>query len=243
MNASPALRLLTAAVSPRTHADLARLRPPEARLATARVRPMVVVVLGINPKAGTSTVASLVARLLHGLAPGQVAVLDGDGVTQPQRLKLAADGGGDLRELLATRQDWQARRGVERYLARASVPLLSMAAHRELPIPLVEIDTAVTLLRRRFPIVVVDLPPSHEPRYQWAGRVADQLILVGAEGDALAAAQASLTAGGRNVQVVVACRTIPRDQELAQPGPARLDRLRHTTLTAAERIITNILDE
>jgi Mrp family chromosome partitioning ATPase len=244
MNASTALRTLTAAVTPRSSGELARLRRGQTQLAGRSPRPMVVVVLGFTPRAGTSTLAALIARLLAALAPGRVAMLDGDGVQQSQRVVLGADDSGDLRALLAAPQAWRSRRAIDRYLAQASVPLLTMARDRSWSVPLDHIDQAVKLMRRRFPVVIVDLPLVSEVHYEWTARAADHVILVGNQGADLDSAQDWLTSHrDRGTHIVAADATIPRDPELRRSAPVRLEHLRWATLAEIEEIVARLLDE
>jgi Mrp family chromosome partitioning ATPase len=244
MDASTALRTLTSAMDPRSTAELARLRRSQTSLDGRTPRPMVIVLLGFNPRAGTSTLAALIARLLAAMAPGRVAVVDGDGLQQSQRIALGADNSGDLRQLLASPQAWRSRRAIDTYLAQAAVPLLVTAPDRSWSIPLEQIDQAVKLMRRRFPIVVVDLPLTSEAQYEWTVQTADHVILVGNSSADLDSAFSWLSthrSGGTHV--VAADATVPRDPEVRRNRPARLGHLRWPTLTAVEEIVAKILDE
>jgi hypothetical protein len=230
---------LATSVLPGSAAELARLRRSEIALAGTEPRPMTVVVGGFSPASGASTLTALVARAMAGLAPGRVAVLDADGVRQTQRQRLGAPGGGDMRHLLATPEAWRSRRVVDRFLAPARVPLLAVAPDGSRSIPLDQVDLALRLLRRRFPIVIVDLPLSDEWHYEWTVRTADRVVGIGAPGPAYTVYQ-WFTARRSGVQVV---SNFPRDNELSGPGVARLTRLQPRTLAAVEEIVQRLFVE
>lgn len=155
--------VLLSAFHPGTGPRLARLRRTEIRLAGQHPRPTVIAVLGTAPGLGTSGFVALLAQTLHGIAESRVAVLDCDGANQPQRLKLSASPGGDVRRMLTSRSAGRVRRAVDRYLCPdAVVPLFAAAATaaRGTALHPAELLAALRLIRRRYPIVVMDVPIS-----------------------------------------------------------------------------------
>jgi hypothetical protein len=214
-------------------------------------------VLGVDARAGTSTVTALVAQALAALAPGRVAVLDADGVQQHQRIRLGAGQSGGLRHLLASPYAWHSRRAIDQYLDHSgAVPVLAAAADDPYsPVPSDQLDLAARLLRRRFPTIVVDLPPAY---YQWAAYEADHLIAVGSASTALRQAAEWLLdhrpGRDRGSLTVVAARTPPlapppEDVDLVFPthpalgeyGPVHLADIGLSTLAAVEEIVCRVI--
>lgn len=151
--------VLGAAAHPLTGGRLATLRAAELRLLPLHPRPTVVAVLGMSPRLGTSRLTALLAQALHGVATSRVAVLDCDGVGQPQRRLLDADEDGDVTQMLSARSTWRIRRAVERFAASdALVPLYCAASGTATALSAEEVVAAVRLIRRRHPVVVLDVP-------------------------------------------------------------------------------------
>jgi hypothetical protein len=229
---------------------VARLRRGEVALAGLAPAPMTLAVLGIGAKVGASTLAALLAQFLAAMAPGRVAVLDGDGRQQTQRALLATDGSGDLATLLAHPSAWQSRRAIDRYLAHGgSVPLLAPATAGYWSLASSQTEAAIRLLRHRYPTVVVDVPGVG---LELPARIADQIVVIGPPGDAVTAAATWLVANrpGRpraTVVTVVAGTAgrprpdgpdaFPDDVALRQPGPIRSAALDLSTAAAVEEII------
>jgi hypothetical protein len=247
-------RLVTAALRPASIAGLARLRRAEALLAGAEPGPMVVAVMGAAANAGASTVTALLARALAALAPGQVAVVDGDGVKQSQRTLLDAGSSGGLGQLLSAAPAWRSRRAIEEQLARGGgLPVLALAAAEREWIPRDELELAVRLLRRRYPVVVADLPFGHG-HYEWAV-TADHVIVVGGADRALqqAASWVRANRGGRSTVVVAtgmapsarAPRGVdvvfPTDRALTRAFGVDLVALQWSTMAAIEEIVARIV--
>jgi hypothetical protein len=258
--------LLKAAADPRTAGYLARLRRTELALTASTPRPTVVTLLGVTGRVGTTTFAALLAQSLEVLAPGRVAALDGDGtglalggrlgVKPADRGRTATGPAGGLRQMLAAPEAWRRRRHVDRYLAPAIVPVLA-AARSEGGLPLLdnEIETALHLLRRRYPIVVVDLPASAA---RVAAALADHVILVApSHGQGLPQAHRWLlthrpgSPAGSLTLVAPRPRSgrptpagidifVPVDPALARPGQARVCDLRLPTLAALEAVICRV---
>lgn len=246
-------RLLASAVRPGLARHLARLRQSEVELIGLTPRPTVVAVLGVTGRVGASTLAALLAQAMAALAPGRVAALDGDGINQALRVRLGADGSGGLRQMLAAPQVWRMRRLVDRYLAQgAAVPVLAAAiSERGYPIRSEELEAGLQLLRRRYPIVVADLPAT---AVTVAAPVADHVIMVGRVGaPQLKVTRQWLTASrpGRplsSLTVVVPQSlprwpqpvgvdvVLPRDQVLAREGVAHLGSVQLVTLATVEAI-------
>jgi hypothetical protein len=253
-----AVALLATAVHPGLAGRLAPLRRTEVRiLDSPAVQPTLVAVLGSAPQVGVTTLAALVAQGLSALAPGRVAALDGDGRTRALTARLGAAGPAGLRQMLASPQVWRSRRAIDRYLLPGrGVPVLAAAAmERGWPLHPVELDTALHLLARRYPIVVADLPAHSAPA---AARTADTVIIAGHPGAAaLHRAYQWLTADrpGRDPDSVVTVgpqpRTrrskglladigVPADPALAGRGPVGLASLRPVTLAAVEAILCRV---
>lgn len=248
-------QLLKAALLPGTAGDLARLRRSEVTLAGRTVGPMVVAVLGVGAKAGASTLAALIAQCLAAMAPGRVAMLDADGTQQAQRGRLGADGSGDLAQLLSSPHLWRSRRAVHRHLAHGgSVPLLATAVDQAWSIPPEQVETAIRLLRHRFPCVVVDL---HAFGHEVAARVADQIVVVGRLNWTLSATSQWLRASrpqrsaGSVLTVTVGAATspappewvdlvFPADAALGGPGPVRLADAELATQASVEELLCKL---
>ena len=240
---------------PRTVGEVARLRRGEVTLSGLVPGPMVVAVLGVGAKAGASTLAALLAQFLAAMAPGRVAVLDGDGTQQSQRERLGADGSGDLADLLASPHVWRSRRAIDRYLARGgAVPLLATAVDQVWSIAPDQVETAVRLLRHRFPCVVVDL---HAFGHEVAARIADQVIVVGRLNWTLSATSQWLRDNRPErppasvLTVTVGAPTapalpewvdmaFPTDPALGRSGPARLTRAELSTQAALEELVCKL---
>ncbi len=249
------VRMLAGAVRPGLAPELARLRRSETELAGRSPRPMVLVVLGVDARVGTSTLVALLATTLAAMAPDRVAVVDGDTTQPAQRIRLGTDGTGDLRRMISSPQPWRSRRVVEQYLAQGSVPLLAPAAGGPgAPVPPDQLGVAVTRLRHRYPIIVVDLPLTAESHYGWTARTADRVLLVGRPAGPLRAARNWFATSHSDRLLVVAAmpsgadidRTdvdvfFPEDAALRADGPARLAQLRWPTLAAIEEIVGRIL--
>ncbi|HEX5493618.1 MAG TPA: cellulose synthase operon protein YhjQ/BcsQ [Mycobacteriales bacterium] len=251
-------RLLVGALRPGLAGDLARLRGSEVELARRMPRPTLVVVVGVTGGAGASTLAALLGQSLAGLAPGRVAALDGDGVNQMLRARLGTDESGGLRQMLSAPQAWRARRRIDQYLARdGRLPLLAAAAaERGWPIRPAELEAALGLLRRRYPVVVVDLPAhTGAAGFEWAVRVADHTVVVGpAEVVSLDRIRQRLSGADTGATVMVpgrgaaatravrvarsaGVRLLPADPALARAGTVRPAGLRLATLAAVEEVV------
>ena len=253
-------RPVASAFRPSLACQLAQLRRTELQLMAVSPRPLVVVVLGVGARSGVTTLAALLARAMAALAPGRVAALDGDGTYQALRDRLGTDGSGDLRLMLATPDVWRTRRLTERFVAsRGSVPLLAAGdADRGRPLRSHELRSALSLLRRRFPVLVADLPRQAEvDRFNLAAQAADHVVLVGRKsGPPLEQARQWLRRNrtGRAAQsltVVVPPTSsmpspsgidviFPADAALASPGIRRLAELQLSTLAAVEAITCRI---
>ena len=258
--------LLKAAADPRTAGQLARLRRTEFALTGLTPRPTVVTLLGVTGRVGTTTLAALVAQSLAAVAPGRVAALDGDGtgpalggrlgVAPAGRGRTATGPAGGLRQMLAAPEAWRRRRHVDRYLAPAIAPVLA-AASSEGGRPLLdnEIETALHLLRRRYPIVVADLPARAA---RVAAELADHVILVAAsDGQGLQQAHrwllthrpgrpaGSLTTlapypGSGQPTPAGIDILVPVDPALARPGQVRVSDLRLPALAVVEAVTCRV---
>jgi hypothetical protein len=234
--------------------DLPRLRRSEVALTGLAPGPMTVAVLGLGAKIGASTLAALLAHFLAAMAPGRVAVLDGDGRQQSQRTLLGTDGSGDLAALLSTPTAWQSRRAIDRYLAHGgTVPLLAPATEQYWSMSPGHTEAAIRLLRHRFPTVVVDAPAVG---LELAARVADQVVVIGPRDGSVFEATRWLVANrpGRasgSVLPVIAGAAGPRhagepetvfpaDVALRQPGTIRLATLDFATQATVEEIVVKL---
>jgi hypothetical protein len=258
--------LLRAAADPRTAGHLARLRRADLALTSLTPRPTVVTLLGFAERVGTTTLAALLAQSLGALAPGRVAALDGDGTGQAlgNRLGVRAAGrgraatgpAGGLRQMLAVPEVWRRRRYVDRYLAPGIVPVLAAASSDGgRPLRDNEVETALHLLRRRYPIVVADLPASAA---LVAAALADHVILVApSDGQGLQQAHRWLLAQrpGRPAGSLTTLAPLPRprqptsagvdilvpvDPALARPGQARVGDLQLPTLATVEAVTCRV---
>ena len=247
-------RLLRTAVSPRAGAQLARLRRSEVALVGPAPAPALVGVFGAHPRAGTSTLAALLAQALAALAPGRVAVLDGDGIQQAQRDRLGCTTlppAGGLRQLTSAPQAIRSRRVVEQFVA-GQVPLLAPLPAERTPIPPPQLDTATRLLRRRFPVVVADAPVHAR---EWAVATADQVVIVGVPGKELITASRAIRATRRGQHTVTVAAAsppdgllpreidvaFPADSTLAPAGTVRLAALALPALAAIEELVSLLL--
>lgn len=250
-------RMLTAALQPTLVGALTRIRRSETRLANLTPRSTVVAVLGVTPATGGSSLAALLAQGLAALAPGRVAAVDGDSVAPTQRARLNADLSGGLFELLSSSQAWRTRRAVDRHLAHGGTTPLLAVGQREPRRPLTapELATAVRLVRRRYPIVVVDLP-SRSPSavIDWAARQTDHIVIVGPVGsDQLRRARLWLSTvrpDNRTSFTVVGVQSgvasvIPpgldtvfsADPALSRPGVASLTAMQLHTVAAVSEVV------
>jgi Mrp family chromosome partitioning ATPase len=243
--------MLRRAGRPAAGATVARLCRAESTLLSADPRPHVIAGLGARPRVGTSTLTALLAQVLSAIAPGRIAVLDADVARQPQRTLLAAGAGGDLGQLIATPAHRLSRRRVEGLVARdGSVPVLA-GVERDRALDAGQLELALSLLRRRFPIVVLDLPGDSRPEVvAWAAERADHVIVVAPPDDwsvEIASWLAGLAAGRRAGQVTLVGGPggrpgsgidvlMPRDPVLDEGGrvsPAGLD---PDTVAAVEEV-------
>lgn len=253
-------RVLSSALRPDLAGELARLRRTEVRLTRLAPKPTAIAVLGVTQEAGTSTLAALLSQVLTALAPGRVAALDGDGKAQALRHKLGVGDTGDLRCMLADPQVWRTRRAIDRYLAsRGPTPLLAAAiADHAHHLSTQELQAALTLLRRRFPVVIADLPAHATARYEPIALAADHVLVVGEAGPTLARASqwvadnrsdhpsATMTVVAPGPpQAAPATRFVtewfPVDSALVS-GTVRLGALRLATLGAVEAVTARITE-
>jgi hypothetical protein len=258
--------LLKAAADPRTAGQLARLRRTELTLTSLTPRPTVVTLLGVTSRVGATTLTALLAQSLGVLAPGRVAALDGDGIGPAlgNRLSVRAAGrgraatgpAGGLRQMLAAPEVWRRRRQVDRYLTPGIVPVLAAASSEGgRPLRDNEVETALHLLRRRYPVVVADLPASAA---RVAAALADHVILVAPHGSQelqqahrwLLAHRPGRPAGSlttmappprpRQPTVAGVDIMVPVDPALARPGRLRVCDLQLPTLAAVEAVTCRV---
>ena len=251
----PIRRALAGAAGPMLGGHLAAVRRGETRLGGIAPRPLVVAVLAVGPQPGASTLVALLAQAFAGLAPDRVAVLDADGVHQPQRFRLGTDDGGSLRQLVADPHAWRFRRTVERYLARgAGVPLLAAALpERGQVLDVAQLRAGLQVLRRRYPVVLIDVPAQASADVlAWAVRAADHVIITA--WDSAAAAPALQWLNGirtDEAHVTVAARAahgvargidvvMPDDASLAGYGQVRILELRLPALAAVEQVTARL---
>lgn len=257
---SPLTRLLSAAVRPGLAGELAWLRHSEVQLAHLVPRPTLVAMLGITSHAGTSTLAALLGQALTALALGRVAMLDGDGNNQALRTRLGTDNSGGLRQMLIDPQIWRTRRLIDQYLAQDGYATLLAAAAAELgrQLSVQALGQALALLRRRFPIVIADLPVhAAAARYEQIALAADHVVVVGQAEPSLERARqwiadnrpghqaASLTVAAPQSQQ--AARTsgrvdvwLPADPALARVGSVHLADVRLETLAVVEALACRV---
>jgi hypothetical protein len=260
---SPLTGLLSAVFRSELAGELARLRRSEVQLAHLVPHPTLVAMLGITSHVGTSTLAALLGQALTALAPGRVAMLDGDGNNQALRTRLGTDNSGGLRQMLIEPRVWRTRRLIDQYLAQGgnATLLAAAAAERGRQLSIQELDAALVLLRRRFPVVIADLPVhAAAARYEPIALAADHVVVVGQAESSLEHARqwivdnrpgrqaASLTVAAPQAQQAV--RTsgrvdvwLPADPALARVGPVHLAGVQLQTLAAVEalacRVTTN----
>lgn len=174
---------LAGACAPLLGARLARRARAQSELRRADPVRGVIGFLADRPELGLSTTVALVAQILDSLAPGAVAVLDCDEVNQTQRRLRAADAGGDVPALLAAATTGHSRRLVDGYLAAVRPALLVAAGDRSAPaLTVAEFDQATTVLHRRFPTVLVDVPfTAGWPAAEWLRHRCDQLVVLTAD--------------------------------------------------------------
>jgi hypothetical protein len=247
--------LVRSVFRPRTASEVARLRRGEITLAGLSPGPMVLAFLSVGAKTGASTLAALVAQFLAAMAPGQVAMLDGDGEKSVQRIRLGADGAGDLKALLASPEAWRSRRAIDRYVAHGGrVPLLAPAVDEPWPIPDDRLAVAIRLLRHRYPCVMVDLPAIGT---EVAARNADQVVVVGRLNESLQSTCRWLVANrpGRDPRSVLTATVgvrsrgrvpsyvdvaIPMDEALSPLRATNLSQLALPTRAAVEEVVCQL---
>lgn len=249
--------MVTTAASPTLGARLASVRQSEIRLADASPRPLVVAALAIGQQPGASTLVAVLAQATAGLAPDRIAVLDTDGMQQPQRFRLGTGNGGSLRHLVTDANAWRFRRTVERYLAHGTgVPVLAAAlTERGQPLAIDQLRAGLHVLRRRYPVVLVDVP-GHASLdvLAWAVQAADHVIMVARDVTAAAPALPWLhgvraNRGPATVVIRSAEHTgagfdvhLPNDPAFAGHGRVRLAELGWPALAAVERVSTRVAE-
>lgn len=182
---------LAGACSPLIGARQARVATLNTRLMAWAPRPLVIAVVSQSQQPAPHTVTALMGQVLCGLAPDRVAILDADGIGQALRSRLGADQSGDLRAMLTSAHARRTRRGLELFLAAgASVPLLTAAGDdRTAHLEAGDVQAALAIVQRRFPIVLLNLP-SGVPvaTARWAVEAADHVVLLAPASSAVGAA-------------------------------------------------------
>jgi hypothetical protein len=262
-NVAPVLsrgaRLFRAGTHPAVGPRAAGLRQTQLTLTTHIPRPTAIAVFGVTSGVGTTTVAALVAQGLHALAPAQVVILDGDGTAQPQRALLNAGSAGDVRAMLQSVQAHRIRRAVESFVALdGRVPLASAAGGDRRPLEPSDLLAALRLLRRRWPIAVLDLASADRPhRLATASGAFDHVVIMvprRLDPQALREWWTGPEVGRRHDEVTIVA-SMPAEDEIALAGaafdvelpfdpvldgPVPLEALALPTLAAVQAILARI---